>query len=392
MSFQAGVFYFDGRPVPVRESDAIASGLAHVDYGPARSQWLPGVLLSHATSRTELRGPARIQSHFAGASFITFDGRLDNREDLLLCMRESLHGQTGHGQAGLDQTRFDQNRRGQTCWDQISDPVLALTAYERGGIEGLSHLVGDWSLAIWDQARETVVLASDFAGIRPLYYCVQKNRAYWSTRLKVLVDLVQASEIDDQYVGAMLGCGGRPHTTPYRGIYSVPPGHAVLVHRDGTRIEPFWELPIDNIIRYRQESDYEEQLRTLFRDAVRSRLRTDEPVAAELSGGLDSSSIICMASELIRSGDVQVPRLTTLSFDHEGSLDKRYWTIVEEACGIQGIHEPTAAHPFLTEAHAGDSLPAFWEQLQIMTASLVRQMGANTYLTGQMGEIGRASC
>src|SRR5205823_13114956 len=249
----------------------------------------------------------------------SFDGRLDNRDDLLLRLRDVLAGNS-------------------------SDATLARAVYDRWGAEGLVHLIGDWSLAICDQTEQAVVLASDFAGVRPLYYCVQRNRVLWSTRLGPLVDLAEVDEIDAEYVLNFLRFSGSPNRTPYRGIYSVPPGHAVHISKRGTSIEPFWKLPIGNTIRYGSESEYEEQLRMLFRDAVRCRLRTTAPVLSELSGGLDSSSIVCMASHLLRSGDVRTPRLVTLSYEHEGSRDTSFYTAVEKFCNLDGIHVSTASY------------------------------------------------
>jgi asparagine synthase (glutamine-hydrolysing) len=293
---------------------------------------------------------------------ITFDGRLDNREDLLLSMQDGL--------------------RGESC-----DVLLALAAYQRTGTDGFRNLIGDWSLAIWDQAREALVLASDYAGVRPLYYCVQGERVLWSTRLKPLVEWAQATEIDDEYVAAFLSFGACPHRTPYCGIYSVPPGHSVVISRRGVVIRPFWELPFGDTVRYRKESDYEEHLVGLFREAVRCRLRSDKPVLADLSGGLDSSSIICMATQLIRNEGRVPAGLRTLHVEHEGSLDRRFCTAVGEWCGIDTVHLSTTASRFLTEADAGDTLPAFWRQLHSRTAALAQQVGAHTYMTGQIGDV-----
>src|ERR1700686_3179461 len=75
---------------------------------------------------------------------ISFDGRLDNRADLLLRLREALKHET-------------------------SDAALALAAYRKWGADGFVHLIGDWSLAIWDEREAALILASDFAGVRPLY-------------------------------------------------------------------------------------------------------------------------------------------------------------------------------------------------------------------------------
>ena len=79
--------------------------------------------------------------------------------------------------------------------------------------------------------------------------------------------------------------------------------------------------------------------------------------------------------------------LRTLTFEHEGSLDKRFYTAVEEWCGIKGTHLPTSTTPFLTEADAGSSLPTFWRQLHGRTSALAQRLGAKTYITGQIGDI-----
>src|SRR6185295_13406171 len=123
-----------------------------------------------------------------------------------------------------------------------------------------------------------------------------------------------SSDLDEQYIAGFLIFGACPNRTPYKGIYSVPPGHAVCVSSEGTSIRRFWEMPIGDTIRYQSERRYEEQFRALFREAVAVRLQTDSPVLAELSGGLDSSSVVCMANHLMRSGVVSVARLTGGSF------------------------------------------------------------------------------
>jgi asparagine synthase (glutamine-hydrolysing) len=362
MSLQAGIFYFDERPVPEREGAEILDATFSRDCEAPTSHRMPGVFLAHADWRLDTRIPDSTQPLIGERGAITFDGRLDNRDDLLLRLRDILAA----------------NR---------SDAALAGAAYDRWGVAGLAHLIGDWSVSIWDEKQKAVVLASDYAGVRPLYYCVQKNRVLWSTRLAPLAGWAQENEIDVEYVANFLLLTGCPNRTPYQGIRSVPPGHAVHISKHGTRIEAFWKLPIGNTIRYRSESDYEEHLRELFREAVRCRLRTTSPVLSELSGGLDSSSIVCMASHLLRSGDARAPRLVTLSCEHEGSRDKSFYTAVEKFCNVDSIHVSAADHPFLTEAQTGGAMPAFWEPMQSHTATLVRQTGAKTYLTGQLGDI-----
>ena len=146
-----------------------------------------------------------------------WDGRLDNRNDLLLRLRDSLAGDN-------------------------SNAAIARATYERWGVDGLVHLIGDWSVVIRDRANGATVLASDFAGVRPLYYHVHAGRVLWSSRLETLVAVTEISELDEQYIAGFLMFGGCPNRTPYKGISSVPPGHAVCVSGEGTTIRRFWSM------------------------------------------------------------------------------------------------------------------------------------------------------
>jgi len=351
------VRYFDERPIAPCDPTQILNGLQSDDYAVVANHRGPGIFLAHADWQlNELRrrppqGPL-IES-------ITFDGRLDNRDDLLLQLKDRLTGDT-------------------------SDAALTLAAYKRWGAAGLVRLIGDWSLVIWDSGQETIVLASDFAGVRPLYYCLEPARLSWSTRLAALAGYTQISELDDEYVASLLGFGEGTNRTPYKGIYSVPPGHFVRVTNGAATIERFWTLPIGNTIRYQRQSAYEEHLRALFSDAVRCRLPNHSTVISELSGGLDSSSIVCMARHLSES--LQGPRLVTMSLEHPDSIDTRFYTLVENFCKTEAIHLSTSEHAFLAETPAASAAPTGWQDMQMHMAGIARQLGATVYLTGQLGD------
>jgi asparagine synthase (glutamine-hydrolysing) len=104
----------------------------------------------------------KMNAHNLRTEVLHWDGRLDNRDDLLLRLRDSLQGDT-------------------------SNEAIATAVYERWGTDGLVYLIGDWSLVLRDRINRTTVLASDFAGVRPLYYYVQAGRVLWSDRLQSLV-------------------------------------------------------------------------------------------------------------------------------------------------------------------------------------------------------------
>jgi asparagine synthase (glutamine-hydrolysing) len=291
-----------------------------------------------------------------------WDGRLDNRDDLLLRLSDSLQSDTGN-------------------------PAIVRATYERWGTSGLVQLIGDWSVVIRDHANRTTILASDFAGVRPLYYHMQSGRVLWSSRLQTLVDATGISDLDEQYVAGFLMFGGCPNRTPYQGIYSVPPGQAVCVSSEGASIRRFWAMPKGDTIRYQNEHRYEEQLRALFREAVAVRLQTESPVLAELSGGLDSSSVVCMANHLMRSGAVRASSLTGVSFIWQNSLDEPFIREVESHCGIDGVHISTHDHPLIAETQAGSAMPEPFQPLRTSVAATASQFGARTILTGQNGDL-----
>src|SRR5689334_5774921 len=304
----------------------------------------------------------KMSAHNLRTEVLHWDGRLDNRDDLLPRMKDSLQGDT-------------------------STQAIAAAVYERWGTEGLVQLIGDWSLVLRDRINHTTVLASDFAGVRPLYYSVQAGRVLWSNRLESLVETTGISELDEQYIAGFLTVGGSPNRTPFKDIYSVPPGHAVCVSSKGTSIQRFWELPVGDEIRYRNESRYEEQLRVLFREAVAVRLQTESPVLAELSGGLDSSSVVCMANVLVRNGEVSAPHVTGLSYTWPNSLDEPFIHEVESHCGIDGVHISTHDVPLATETQAGYTIPEPFEPLRKSVAAVARRQNAKTILTGQNGDL-----
>jgi asparagine synthase (glutamine-hydrolysing) len=291
-----------------------------------------------------------------------WDGRLDNREDLLLRLRDSLRSDT-------------------------SNAAIARATYERWGANGLVHLIGDWSVVFRDHVNRATVLASDFAGVRPLYYQVQHGHVLWSSRLQLLVEETGISDLDEQYVAGFLMFGGCPNRTPYRDIYSVPPGHAVCVSPKGKSIRRFWAMPNGDSIRYQSEHRYEEQLRVLFREAVAVRLQTESPVLAELSGGLDSSSVVCMANQLMRSGGVSASHLTGLSYTWRNSLDEPFIREVESHCGIEGVHISTHDVPLVAEAQVGNAMPEAFQPLRASVAATANRFGARTILTGQNGDL-----
>ena len=360
MSILAGIFYFDRRPISAADEARISRALGDSDRQPAHCFRSQGLIMGVAGSPPGSSEDDNF-SRSPDGSVCTWDGRLDNQEDLRLEL--SCGFPPPSTTAGL-----------------------AVKAYQSKGAAGFRGLVGDWSLAIWDGRLCSVVLASDYAGIRPLYYYRGNDRLLWSSRLSELIRWTGIDELDEEYVANFLTHATAAHRTPYRGVYPVPPGCAVCVSPDRIATQPFWDLPVDGETRFQDDQCYEEQLRTLFRQAVSVRLRSQGPVCAELSGGLDSSSIVCMAAQLQNADSHRSPELITLSYTHEGSTDEKYFRAVERACNLSGIHLQLEKLPFVAPSQSGGAAPAWWEPRFRELARLMEGFGSSVFLTGQLGD------
>jgi asparagine synthase (glutamine-hydrolysing) len=187
-----------------------------------------------------------------------------------------------------------------------------------------------------------VLLAKDPIGTRHLYYSFDSTQATWSTILDPLVRFAgKTFSLNEEYIAGWFSMFPAVHLTPCVGIHSVPPSSFVLLRPGKHAASQYWDFDPNKKIRYRSDAEYEEHFRTVFARAVQRKLRSDSPVLAELSGGRDSSSIVCMADTVIASGRADTPRLDTISYydDSEPNWNERpYFTKVEEKRGRTGWH------------------------------------------------------
>ncbi|SRR6266404_2629054 len=318
MSVQAGVWNFDGRPVDQVFLGKLNSAIGQ--YGPdGGNTYSAGSLaMVYGAFHTTLESRLELQPYKSvHGDVITWDGRLDNRDELIPELWADLTS---------DQT----------------DLAIVMAAYERWGTNCFGKLVGDWALSIWDSQNRGLLLARDYVGVRHLYYHVKNEGITWCTNLAALVLLQNCQfTLNEDYLAGFLALRPEPYLTPYIEINAVPPGKFVRICENSTTIHSYWSFDIKRRIRYRNDADYEEHFRTLFRQAVRRRLRSDSTILAELSGGLDSSSIVCMADDIIAKGGAEAPGLDTTSrYDsEEPSCDERpYFSKVEEKRGRAGFH------------------------------------------------------
>jgi asparagine synthase (glutamine-hydrolysing) len=196
-----------------------------------------------------------------------------------------------------------------------SDTEVAVAAYHCWGVSCLDRFNGMWAIAIWDPQARVLFLSRDRFGVKPLYYAVEPGRFSFASELKAFLHLDSFSlEANDDAVAATLRSPttfeGSSDATLLRGVAKLPGGGALSISEAaGLTTWQWWcsaDHPVDVPLHYDEQV---ERFAELFLDAVRLRLRSDVRVGTSLSGGLDSSAVVCAMHRLLRDGRFDDPRV-----------------------------------------------------------------------------------
>jgi asparagine synthase (glutamine-hydrolysing) len=179
-----------------------------------------------------------------------------------------------------------------------SDTEVILALYEKYGQDLLTHLPGMFSFAIWDNADQSLFCGRDRFGEKPFYYALGKNGEFiFASEIKTIIEsgLIKPILSKKSLIHYLKYLYISPDKTIYENIFTLPPAHK-LDYRDGKiSVERYWSLPI--IDREIKSEEAVTQFRSLLKTAVKKQLVADVPVGAFLSGGLDSTTIVAIASQ-----------------------------------------------------------------------------------------------
>ncbi|MEH7380060.1 asparagine synthase-related protein [Bacillus sp. JJ1533] len=220
---------------------------------------------------------------------ITSDAIIDNREEL------------------FEKLQIDIHRR-----NEIPDSLLILKAYQKWGEECPKHLIGDFAFMIWDEMQQKLFGARDFSGGRTLYYYKSLSQFAFCTLIKPLLNLPYVSkELNQEWIAEYLVIAGMVDVadtsiTPYKDINQVPPAHSISVVNGKVSLKQYCYLTIEKVIRYKSDDDYIDAFQEIFQQAVSSRIRTHKKVGSQLSGGLDSGSIVSFAARQLKKQNKQL--------------------------------------------------------------------------------------
>jgi len=277
----------------------------------------------------------------------------------------------------------------------VTDAALIGAAYERWGVDCAAHLIGDFAFALWDPRAHRLLCVRDGTGARPLYYAHAPGQAFaCGSEIKALfpVPSVRRTANEDRVADFLLGIDDDPSNTFYRDIRRLLPGQALELTPRRLRLWSYWAPDPDRTIRLPSDDAYAEAFREQFDEAVRCRLRSNRPVGAYLSGGLDSSSIAVTARALRKqTGGRALPTFSTVYARYPSCDERPYIEAVLDQGGFDPHFIPgddVDARRSLEALLAVHDEPFFAPNLATNWANVphVRAAGVSVLLDGHGGD------
>lgn len=371
MSAIAGVLQVDGRPVPADMLDAMIAAAPPRGMDGA-VKWHSGpfgtIRFAHVTTHEAAREAQPF--HGKSGAVALLDGRMDNREELLALLGPAA-------ERLLD----------------APDGMLALALYEKMGREFVHKLVGDFAIAIWEPGERRMLLFRSPLGWRPLQWTFDGKTFAFATDARTLVVGLGLPRRPNE--GAMAEfLAGRfisETDTFWQDIQRVPQGGAVILEDKQASLWAWHGGPFEDWTG-RSMEEHVEEFRALFDQALTASIRSNGRVTAQLSGGLDSSSIVCRATELHRAGKLdQQIGVITARFPGQPHDETPWSSAVEEHLGITA--EVAGSVPFSIErarewCASTYHLPVRPNALDTLASvvAILKADGRRVLLTGEGGD------
>ena len=212
-----------------------------------------------------------------GSIWIVFNGEIYNFEELRMELQGKGHVFTSH-----------------------TDTETIIHLYEEEDTDCLNRLRGMFAFAIWDSTKQRLFIARDRVGKKPLVYAVTDDAVIFASEIKALLqDPSVTAEVDCEALHHYLTYQYVPSPwTMFKGIRKLPPAHSLVVERGNITTRQYWHLSYAQKLTLPTLGDYVEQFMDVFTEAVKIRLRSDVPLGAFLSGGIDSSATVAVMSQL----------------------------------------------------------------------------------------------
>jgi asparagine synthase (glutamine-hydrolysing) len=279
-----------------------------------------------------------------------------------------------------------------------SDTEVLLTAYREWGESCLTRIRGMFAFAIWDNQEHALFAARDRLGIKPFHYCTDGNRRLaFASELKALLDFVPQRRPNLQLAREFIAWDLLDHQadeTMVLGIKRLPPGHT-MTWRAGTGVvlRRYWKLSVTEQLEAPAEkrAGLVAEFRQRLEESIALHLRSDVPIGSCLSGGLDSSSIVCIVTAELRKRNAlkeDWQHAFSACFEEPGIDERPYINAVAAATGCR-THFVFPGGDRLREEmdtflwHQEEPIGGFSEYSQYCVARLARENGIKVLLDGQ---------
>lgn len=317
MSAIAGILLLDGAYLDEQRLNRLVAATSHI-CADTTGTWHGGpsglVHFNLVTTPQARHEHQPLLDKEAGLA-VLLDGRIDNRPELLAKLGCA---------AGLDHS--------------CGDGALLLALFRKYGIDSVQHLVGDYSLAVWQSRTRQLFCARSPLGWRPFLWHMNNSLFAFATEPRTLIEgLGLERRLNEGALGEFLSMRFTSQTeTMWRDIYRLPPGAAMLVENGNVRGWNWHDGPFPESSLSEEEAC--QNFRELFDQSLEACMRSSTEVAAHLSGGLDSSSVVCRSMELFRAGLLERP-VHPLSARFPGEMhDESEWSeAVEAHAGVESI-------------------------------------------------------
>lgn len=269
-----------------------------------------------------------------------------------------------------------------------SDTEVIVHLYEEYAERFVDHLNGQFAIALWDSTKQKLILARDRTGIRPLFTIETGGRLYFASEVKSLfahpaisrqINLTALQEVFTFWTTLP------PHSL-FESVEVVPPGHLMVIENGSKQLSRYWDwsYPNEHIDHDKSVADWSEELKTLMIDSVRLQLRSDVPVGAYLSGGLDSSVL----TSLIKNFTDTPLRTFSIGFEDEEFDESGFQKDLVDYLGTNHTHvlckrsDIGAAFPRVI-SHTESAIVRTAPTPLMLLSGAVREAGYKVVLTGE---------